>query len=53
MQNATLGIAVGNLIAFGTADAAQGSELVLASGVYGLTMYAVALPFILWRRGVS
>ncbi|MEM6306081.1 MAG: bile acid:sodium symporter family protein, partial [Pseudomonadota bacterium] len=47
IQNATLGIALAGLIA----PQAEGfSALALPSGVYGVTMYLVALPFVLWFR---
>ena len=51
IQNATIGITVAGLIA-----ASQGgqedtfSAFALASGVYGITMYLVSAPFVLWRR---
>ncbi|MEO1777387.1 MAG: bile acid:sodium symporter family protein [Pseudomonadota bacterium] len=49
IQNATLGIALAGLIA-GQADGF--SAMALPSGVYGITMYLVAAPFVLWfRRG--
>ncbi|MEM9871227.1 MAG: bile acid:sodium symporter family protein [Pseudomonadota bacterium] len=49
IQNATLGIALAGLIA-GQADGF--SAMALPSGVYGITMYLVAVPFVLWfRRG--
>ena len=47
VQNATLGITVGSLIAEQAAGLAPFS---LPSGVYGITMYAVVAPFILWAR---
>lgn len=47
VQNATLGIAVGGLIA-GVSDGIP--TLAMPSGVYGITMYFVTLPFILWMR---
>lgn len=50
VQNATLGITVGALIAVN----AEGlSAYSLPSGVYGITMYLVTIPFVLWvaRRG--
>ncbi|MEM7547405.1 MAG: bile acid:sodium symporter family protein [Pseudomonadota bacterium] len=51
VQNATLGITVGGLIAAG---ATGFSPFALASGVYGITMYLVTAPFILWaRRGAG
>ena len=47
VQNATLGITVGSLIA----EAASGlPPFSLPSGVYGITMYAVTLPFVWWMR---
>lgn len=47
VQNATLGITVGSLIA----EAATGlTPFSLPSGVYGITMYAVTLPFVFWAR---
>ncbi|MEL6565888.1 MAG: bile acid:sodium symporter family protein [Pseudomonadota bacterium] len=49
IQNATLGIALAGLIA-GQVDGF--SAMALPSGVYGITMYLVAVPFVLWfRRG--
>ncbi len=49
VQNATLGITVGGLIA-GVAEGIP--TLAMPSGVYGITMYFVTLPFIfLMRRG--
>ena len=48
IQNATLGILVGNLI-LPLPESAQGmSNLSLPSGVYGILMYFVCLPFIFW-----
>ncbi len=48
IQNSTLGITVAGLLTGLT----QGfSALALPSAVYGITMYAVALPLILWMRG--
>lgn len=47
VQNATLGIAIGGLIA---ASGEALSVFALPSGVYGITMYLVIAPFILWRR---
>lgn len=47
VQNATLGIAVGGLIA-GVAEGIP--ALAMPSGVYGITMYFVTLPFILMMR---
>lgn len=51
VQNATLGITVGGLIA-GVAEGIP--TLAMPSGVYGITMYFVTLPFIfLMRRARS
>lgn len=48
VQNATVGITVGSLIV----EAASGlPPFSLPSGVYGITMYVVTLPFVLWMRG--
>ena len=47
IQNSTLGITVGSLIAGLTAGAPAFS---VPSGVYGITMYCVAVPFIIWMR---
>ena len=47
VQNSTLGITVGSLIM----EAASGlPPLSLPSGVYGITMYLVTIPFVLWMR---
>ncbi len=50
IQNATLGITVGALIVAGSEGLTAYS---LPSGVYGITMYLVTIPFVLWvaRRG--
>jgi BASS family bile acid:Na+ symporter len=47
IQNATLGITVGSLIA---EQAGALPPFSLPSGVYGITMYLVSLPFVYWRR---
>lgn len=47
IQNATLGITVGSLI---VEQASTLPPFSLPSGVYGITMYIVSLPFVLWRR---
>ena len=47
VQNATLGITLGTIIT-GVADGFTAMELPPA--VYGITMYFVALPFVLWFR---
>ncbi len=49
-QNATLGIAIGSIIA---ASGAALPAFSLPSGVYGITMYLVILPFVLWRRSAA
>lgn len=47
IQNSTLGITVGSLIV----EVASGlPPFSLPSGVYGITMYLVSMPFILWIR---
>ncbi|MGI9355182.1 MAG: bile acid:sodium symporter family protein, partial [Rhizobiaceae bacterium] len=47
VQNATLGITVGSLIV----EAATGlPPFSLPSGVYGITMYVVTLPFVFWMK---
>ncbi|MDP3898915.1 MAG: bile acid:sodium symporter family protein [Mesorhizobium sp.] len=50
IQNATLGITVGSLI---VEQAAALPPFSLPSGVYGITMYLVSVPFVLWRRRVG
>ena len=47
IQNATLGITLAALI---TGVTTGFSTMALPSAVYGITMYLVALPFILWFR---
>lgn len=47
VQNATLGITVGALIA---ESAAGLSPFSLPAGVYGITMYVVTAPFVWWMR---
>ncbi len=47
IQNSTLGITLAGLIAGSTEGL---SAFALPAGVYGITMYAVGLPFILWAR---
>lgn len=47
VQNASLGITAGSLIT----EAAMGlPPFSLPSAVYGITMYFVAVPFIIWMR---
>lgn len=48
IQNGTLGIALGTLIA-NQPDGFM-SPLTLPSAIYGVTMYIVAIPFVLWFR---
>ncbi|WP_146344718.1 bile acid:sodium symporter family protein [Falsiphaeobacter marinintestinus] len=48
IQNSTLGITMAGLI---TGVTFGFSALALPSAVYGITMYVVAVPFILWMRG--
>jgi BASS family bile acid:Na+ symporter len=45
IQNATVGITIGNLIMNTEAGL---SPLSLPSGVYGILMYLVCLPFVFW-----
>lgn len=45
IQNATLGITVGSLI---VPAATELTAYSLPSGVYGITMYIVTIPFVLW-----
>ena len=47
VQNATLGITLGTII---TGQADGFTEMELPPAVYGITMYLVALPFVLWFR---
>ena len=47
IQNATLGITLAALI---SGQAEGFSAMALPSGVYGITMYFVAAPFVLWFR---
>lgn len=50
IQNATLGITIGSLIV----ESAQGlPPFSLPSGVYGIMMYVVSIPFVLWRRRLA
>jgi BASS family bile acid:Na+ symporter len=49
VHNATLGITVGTLIA----EQASGlPPFSLPSGVYGILMYLISVPYVLWRRRV-
>lgn len=47
VQNSTLGIAVGLLIA---TEASSLPPTTLPAAVYGITMYLITVPFVLWRR---
>ncbi|SOH92662.1 bile acid:Na+ symporter, BASS family [Monaibacterium marinum] len=49
VQNSTVGITVGAIVGAGAAGAALG-PFSLAAGVYGITMYFVAVPVLLWMR---
>lgn len=49
VQNGTLGIAVGALIAASADESLP--PVTVASAVYGITMYLVSLPFVFWRKG--
>jgi BASS family bile acid:Na+ symporter len=51
VQNGTLGIAVGAMIAVGTSESLP--PVTVPSAVYGITMYLVSLPFVFWRRGAK
>ena len=48
VQNGTLGIAVGAMIAANASDSLPPTTV--ASAVYGITMYFVSLPFVFWRK---
>jgi len=50
VQNGTLGIAVGTLVAGSLVASEALPPSTVPSAVYGLTMYAVTLPFVFWRR---
>ncbi len=50
IQNATLGITVGSLI---VEQVSALPPFSLPSGVYGITMYVVSLPFVFWRRRLA
>ncbi len=49
-QNGTLGITVGSLI---VEQAAGLPPFSLPSAVYGITMYLITIPFVLWRRNIT
>lgn len=48
VQNGTLGIAVGAMIAASASESLPPTTI--ASAVYGITMYFVSLPFVFWRK---
>jgi BASS family bile acid:Na+ symporter len=48
VQNSTVGIALGTIIA--GAGVTGFTAFTLPAAVYGITMYAVTLPFVLWFR---
>lgn len=47
MQNAVMGIAIGSMF---LAPTNAVSPVSIPSGMYGLMMYFVCIPFVLWRR---
>jgi len=51
IQNATLGIAVAGFIGTEAPDGGL-PDSALPSAVYGVLMYAFALPFVFWRRSI-
>ena len=51
VQNGTLGIAVGSLIALGTIETLPPTTV--PSAVYSIIMYVVSVPFVLWRRKLA
>ncbi len=51
VQNGTLGIAVGAMIAIDSSESLPPTTV--PSAVYGITMYLVSLPFVIWRRGAK
>lgn len=51
VQNGTLGIAVGALIALNAAEALPPTTV--PSAVYGIIMYFVSVPFVLWRQRIA
>ncbi|QTN30787.1 bile acid:sodium symporter family protein [Akkermansiaceae bacterium] len=50
VQNGTLGIAVGSLVALGSSEALPPTTV--PSAVYSIIMYLVTIPFVVWRRRV-
>jgi len=51
IQNGTLAIAVGALIAASGTDTLP--PITVPAAVYGITMYLVSVPFVIWRRRLS
>lgn len=51
IQNGTLAIAVGALIAASKTETLPPTTVPAA--VYGITMYLVSVPFVIWRRRIS
>ena len=51
VQNGTLGIAVGAMIALDSSETLPPTTV--PSAVYGITMYLVSLPFVFWRKSAS
>ena len=50
IQNGTVGIAVGVLIAANVAGSVALPPITVPAAVYGITMYVVSLPILLWLR---
>ena len=51
VQNSTLGIAVGAILADQILGPTEGfSAFALPAAMYGVLMYLLAVPFVLWRR---
>ena len=50
IQNGTLGIAVGGIVA-GVATGLP--EMVLPTAIYSVTTWALSIPFVLWRRRLA
>jgi len=51
IQNATLGMAVAAFVGAGTSEEGL-SDTALPSAVYGVLMYFIVVPFVLWRRAI-
>jgi len=50
VQNGTLGIAVGSLVAMGATESLPPATV--PSAVYSIIMYLVTVPFVVWRRRI-